>query len=305
MNNNLLVVGGTGFIGSSITEEALKQGYNVTVVSKGHVPSEKQTKRVTYISVDIANKIDLLIELDKNNFNYVVNLAGYVDHSDYFDGGEEVVNVHLDGTLNLISCINKKHLIKYVQIGSSDEYGDNASPQNEAQRESPISPYSFAKTAATHFLQMLYRTEGLPVVVIRPFLVYGPGQNNSRFIPQVIKGCISNKEFPVSKGEQLRDFCYITDFVDAVFLILKNEKTNGNVINIASGNPVMIKDVINKIVLHVGSGIPKFDEIKYRKNENMKLYADITKASVILGWQPKVNLDSGLKKTINWINNFE
>ena len=131
---------------------------------------------------------------------------------------------------------------------------------------------------------MLYRTEGLPIVVIRPFLVYGPGQNNNRFIPQVIKGCISNEEFPVSKGEQLRDFCYITDFVDAVFLILKNEKTNGNVINIASGNPVMIKDIINKIVLHVGFGIPKFDELKYRKNENMKLYADITKARTLLGW---------------------
>jgi nucleoside-diphosphate-sugar epimerase len=304
MNNNLLVVGGTGFIGSSITEEALKQGYNVTVVSKGHVPFEKQTKRVTYISVDITNKNDLLIELDKNNFNYVINLAGYVDHSGYFDGGEEVVNIHLNGTLNLISCINKKHLIKYIQIGSSDEYGNNASPQNEDQRELPISPYSFAKTAVTHFLQMLYRTEGLPIVVIRPFLVYGPGQNNGRFIPQVIKGCISNEEFPVSKGEQLRDFCYIADFVDAVFLILKNEKTNGNVINIASGKPVMIKDIINKIVLHVGFGVPKFDEIKYRKNENMKLYADITKARVMLGWKPKVNLDTGLKKTINWINKF-
>ena len=305
MNNNLLVVGGTGFIGSNITEEALKQGYDVTVVSKRDVPSEKQTKGVTYISVDIANKNDLLIELNKNNFNYVINLAGYVDHSDYFDGGEEIVDVHLNGTLNLISCINKKHLIKYVQIGSSDEYGDNASPQNEEQRELPISPYSFAKTATTHFLQMLYRTEGLPIVIIRPFLVYGPGQNNSRFIPQVIKGCISNEEFPVSKGEQLRDFCYVTDFVDAVFLILKNEKSNGNVINIASGNPVMIRDVINKIVLHVGSGIPKFNEIKYRKNENMKLYADITKARLILGWQPKVNLDSGLMKTINWFNNLE
>ena len=305
MNNNLLVVGGTGFIGSSITEEALKQGYNVTVISKGDVPSEKQKKLVKYISVDISNKKDLLIKLDKNNFNYVINLAGYVDHSDYFDGGEEVVNVHLDGTRNLISCINKKHLIKYVQIGSSDEYGDNASPQNEEQRELPISPYSFAKTAATHFLQMLYRTKELPIVVIRTFLVYGPGQNNSRFIPQVIKGCISNKEFPVSKGEQLRDFCYITDFVDAVFLILKNEKINGKVINIASGNPIMIKDIINKIVLYVGFGMPKFDKIKYRKNENMKLYADITRARVMLGWQPKVNLETGLKKTINWINNFE
>ena len=303
MKNNLLVVGGSGFIGSSITEEALKQGYRVTVASKRNVPLEKQISSVRYISVDIANKNDLLNKLDKNDFNYVVNLARYVDHADFFDGGEEVVKVHLDGTRNLVSCIDKSNLIKYVQVGSSDEYGDNPSPQNEVQREQPISPYSFAKTAVTHFLQMLHRTEGVPIVIVRPFLVYGPGQNNSRFIPQVIKGCISNDEFPVSKGEQLRDFCYITDFVDATFLILKNKETNGKVINIASGDPVMIKEVINKIVKYVGSGIPKFGKVKYRKNENMKLYADITKARVLLGWQPKVNLDSGLKKTINWIIN--
>ena len=113
MNNNLLVVGGTGFIGSSITEEALKQGYNVTVVSKEHIPLEKNTKRVTYIPVDISNKIDLCIALDKKNFNYVINLAGYVDHSDYFDGGDEVVKAHLYGTLNLISCIYKKNEYRY------------------------------------------------------------------------------------------------------------------------------------------------------------------------------------------------
>ena len=131
---------------------------------------------------------------------------------------------------------------------------------------------------------MLYRTEGLPIVVIRPFLVYGPGQNNNRFIPQVIKGCISNEEFPVSKGGNLEIFVISLILLMPFFLILKNEKTNGNVINIASGNPVMIKDIINKIVLHVGFGIPKFDELKYRKNENMKLYADITKARTLLGW---------------------
>lgn len=297
---DLLVVGGTGFIGSHVTDEALRRGFAVTVISRRFVDKEKQKNSVKYIVADIGNKSELAFKLKDKKFEYVINLAGYVDHASYFDGGEDVVYTHLSGTINLINCLDKSQLVKFVQIGSSDEYGNNASPQNEAQRELPISPYSFAKSAVTHFLQMLYRTVGLPIVVIRPFLVYGPGQHPERFIPQVIKGCFSKKEFAVSEGEQFRDFCYITDFVSAVFLTLNNKEANGKILNIASGNPVMIKDIVGRIVFYVGCGSPKFGGVKYRSNENMSLYADITKARVILGWEPKVNLESGLKNTVNW-----
>ena len=300
-NEKLLIVGGTGFIGESIAKEALKCSFNVTIISKNKYPLNKQLKGIRYFSLDITNKVLLLSTLNNVAFNYVINVSGYVDHTNYFNGGNEVLKVHFDGTVNLINCINQSQLRKFIQIGSSDEYGNGVSPQNEDQRELPISPYSFAKTASTQFLQMLHRTEGFPVVIIRPFLVYGPGQNTKRFIPQIITGCINNKEFAVSKGLQLRDFCYITDFVRAIFLTLPNQKINGSIINIASGRPVMIKEVINKIVSLIGSGNPKFGEIAYRNGENMKLYADIRKAKVILGWQPKVNLESGLIKTIKWM----
>ena len=79
-------------------------------------------------------------------------------------------------------------------------------PQCEELREQPISPYSLAKVASTHFLQMLQRTEGFPAVVLRLFLTYGPHQDNRRFLPQIIQACLRDDEFAVSDGHQLRDF---------------------------------------------------------------------------------------------------
>ena len=228
-------------------------------------------------------------------------MGGYIDHANYSNGGSEVFDVHFNGVRNLIDCLNKSKIKGFIQIGSSDEYGNNSAPQIETQREAPISPYSYAKVASTHFLQTLYRTEMFPAVILRPFLVYGPGQSEERFIPQIIKGCTNRQEFPVSKGEQLRDFCFIDDFVQAVFSALDNHSAHGEVINIASGKPISIKKMINTIVAVIGSGQPQFGQIAYRNGENMSLYGDITKAKNILGWKSSVSLEQGLKETIKWV----
>jgi len=145
---------------------------------------------------------------------------------------------------------------------------------------------------------MLYRTERVPIVVLRPFLVYGVGQSNDRFIPQVVQGCLNSNKFPVSFGEQLRDFCYIDDVVSAIFLALVSKNALGEVINISSGIPISIKKVIVLIQSLIESGNPQFGEIPYRNGENMALYGDISKAEKILGWSPSVSLVDGLKKVI-------
>ena len=185
-----------------------------------------------------------------------------------------------------------------MQIGSSDEYGNAPSPQNETMRENPISPYSHAKVAASHFIQMLYRTEGFPGVVLRFFLVYGPGQDDKRFLPQIIKGCLSNTEFKTSEGKQLRDFCYIDDAVNAIVKVAITQEAMGQVVNIASGTPVTIREVIEKVMTFTGGGKPLWGAHKYRKGENMELYADITLARHLLNWVPQTSLDNGLIKTI-------
>lgn len=298
-NNNLLIAGGTGFIGQNVAKQALNKGFKVTIISKNKPSLFNKIDKVEYINVDMNNKKSLFLKLKDRSFNYVINLSGYVDHTSYFNGGNKIFDVHFNGTVNLVESINIKNLKNFIQIGSSDEYGSNISPQKEQMREKPISPYSCAKVASTHFLQMLHKTQKFPVIILRLFLVYGIGQKNNRFIPQVIEGCLKKKSFPVSSGNQIRDFCYIDDVVKAIISSLNNKKSFGEVINIASGNPIKIKHVINNVIKKVGFGKADFGKIKYRDFENMKLYADITKAKKLLNWKPVIKLDQGLDLMIN------
>ncbi len=300
-NDQLLVVGGAGFIGQHVVKKALVQRFNVTVLTKNSCSPADKLDDVSYLSVDISHKESLLAKLENKVFDYVINLGGYIDHANYSNGGDEVYDVHYNGVRNLVDCLDRSKIKGFVQIGSSDEYGNNPAPQSEAQRELPISPYSCAKVVSTYFLQMLYKTENFPAVILRPFLVYGPGQGEERFIPQIIKGCLNNQRFPTSKGEQLRDFCFIGDFIQAIFLSLNNNKAHGEVINIASGKPISIKKMINKITNLVGSGQPQFGLVSYRTGENMSLYGDITKAKSLLDWSPGVGLEQGLEETIEWV----
>jgi nucleoside-diphosphate-sugar epimerase len=234
-------------------------------------------------------------------FEYVVNCGGYIDHTLYFRGGRSVCDTHFRGVLNLAEALDRDVLQAFVNIGSSDEYGNTPAPQVETQREAPISPYSLGKVAATHFLQMLYRTEKFPATVLRLFLSYGPGQDDRRFLPQVIVGCLEDQSFPTSRGEQLRDFCFVEDVADAVMATLVRPTARGEVINIASGQPVSVRQMIETIHQRIGRGKPQFGALDYRPGENMELYADISKARTLLGWEPQVPLGVGLDKTIQWI----
>ena len=137
------------------------------------------------------------------------------------------------------------------------------------------------KVAICHLLQMLHKTENFPAVILRLFLVYGPTQNEKRFLPNLIKNSLNDRIIPTTLGEQVRDFCYVKDVVRAIFLTLENKKAIGNVINIASGNPIKIKEIIKKVVFLVGKGKPSFGAVDYRPNESMSLYANISKAKDI------------------------
>jgi nucleoside-diphosphate-sugar epimerase len=192
-------------------------------------------------------------------------------------------------------------LRSFVNIGSSDEYGRTPAPQVESQREAAISPYSLGKVAATHFLQMLHRTEDFPSTTLRLFLTYGPGQDMRRLLPQVVLGCLEGRAFPTSAGEQLRDFCFVQDTVDAVFATFDRPAARGEVINVASGSPVSVRQMIGTVQRLVGRGTALFGEIAYRPGENMELYADISKARALLDWTPKVALEVGLESVIRSI----
>ena len=300
-SDKILIVGGTGFIGRHLVKRCLKETSNVSILGLAEAYPDAAIKLdIEEICVDFCDKNALKKALAGKSYDYIFNLGGYIGHTPYLKGGRKVIEAHFVGLMNLLDCINIAQVKGFVQIGSSDEYGPARAPQKETMREMPISPYSLAKTAASHFIQMLSNTEGFPGVVLRLFLVYGPSQDDRRFLPQIMNACLKDDEFMISEGKQIRDFCYVGDVVDATIKAVLTPEAKGQIINIASGMPIPIKKMIKSVVELTGGGKPLWGTYPYRTGENMELYADVSLAHNLLGWKASTSLYDGLEKTIFW-----
>lgn len=299
--DTVLVIGGTGFIGRHLTSRCLSYTPHVSILG---FPERDMNPNAKFIQADMTNKDQLKNALSAGHYNYVFNCGGYIDHTPYFKGGRKVIESHYIGLLNLLDCLNRDDLKGFVQVGSSDEYGSSPAPQKETMRELPLSPYSLAKVNASHFVQMISKFEGFPGTVTRFFLVYGPGQDEKRFLPQIIKACLNKESFKSSLGIQHRDFCYIDDIADGMIAAAVSENSKGHIFNIASGKPVKIKEMIETVVKLTGGGEPQWGAHPYRKGENMELYADVSLAKEILDWEPQISLEEGLSRTIAYYKSF-
>ena len=212
---------------------------------------------------------------------------------------------HYLGCKNLTEVLAKNIPIAFVQMGSSIEYGNLNSPQKENNKCNPKlikSIYGKAKLMASMHLIKLFKKKKFPSIVLRLYLAYGPRQDTNRFLPIVIKGCIKNKKFACSTGNQLRDFVHVDDVVNAIIKSLANKKAIGQIINIGSGKPKKIKNIIKNIKKIANGGYPQFGKIKLRKDEILKLYPNITKAKNLIKWKPKISFKKGLKLTIKYYN---
>lgn len=295
---NILVIGGTGFIGYHIVKEAKKRKWNVTSISLNKPKIKRFQKNVKYKFVNTSN-LKVLKRKLKGNYDYVVNAGGYGKHPDFGKTGDHLYNSHFLGLINLIKILSKKRIKKFIQLGSSAEYGNAKAPQREEHICKPNTPYGLAKYSCTNLLINFFKINKFPTVILRLFLVYGPNQEKNRILPQIINSAIKNKKFPVTKGEQYCDFCYIDDVIKAIFKTLKSKKVNGKIINIGSGKPLKIKKIIKIVCKIIGSGKPQFGKIKYKKGTNMKLFPKIEKAKKIIQWTPKTKFLKGLNLTIN------
>jgi len=297
LKKKILISGGTGFIGYHLAKEALRRGFQVSSLSKNTPIKKRYLKKVKYIITDISNKNSINKKI-KENFDYVVNLAGYVDHSNKI----KTYKSHYLGCKNISNFFLKDKIESFIQVGSSMEYGLVKSPQKENFICEPKSVYGRAKFLSTQYLLNLYKKKKFPITIVRLYQVYGPYQDLNRFIPVLINSCKDNIDFPCSHGRQSRDFLYINDLIDAIFLILENPKAKGEIFNIGFGKPFKIKNIIQRILSYYKSGNPQFGKIKLRKEEQMKIYPDIGKARRILNWKPKINFLKGLSKTIQYYN---
>lgn len=297
MKKRILIVGGTGFIGYHLAKKCLKNNFFVTSLSFRKPKKERYLKKVKYIQCDISNKNNLKKNI-KENFDYVVNLGGYVNHNEKV----KTFNSHYKGCKNLADFFKKKNIISFIQIGSSVEYGPIKSPQSETQNCSINklkSTYGKAKFLATKYLLGLFEKEKFPVTILRLYLVYGPNQDPNRLISSVINSCLLKKKFPCSNGNQYRDFLYVDDLVKAITSCFGNSNSIGKIINMGQGKPKKVKDVIKLINSEISAGIPEYGKIKLRKDEIRTLYPDIKRAKKILKWRSKISLKKGIYLTIN------
>jgi len=149
------------------------------------------------------------------------------------------------------------------------------------------------------YLIDLFKKQKFPSTILRLYNTYGSRQDLNRFIPIVISGCTKNKKFPCSIGNQVRDFLHIDDVVDAIIKSLTNKNARGQIINIGSGKPRIIKKIIEYIKKISKGGYPLFGKVKLRRDEILTVYPDINKARNKIGWRPKVSFKKGLKVTID------
>ena len=214
---------------------------------------------------------------------------------------------HFKGCKNLANYFLNTEIKKFVQIGSSIEYGKEKSPQKENNKKfkKTSSVYGSAKLSSTKYLLNLKKKYNFPSVILRLYLIYGPNQDANRIIPITIINSVQNNRFDCSKGKQLRDFLYIDDLINAIIKTLRGRNLVGQIINIGSGKPTSIKKLILNICRLAKGGQPQFGKISLRGDEIDKLYPNITKSIKLLNWKPKISLKNGLKKTIKYFKKLK
>lgn len=301
----ILITGGAGFIGSHLVDFCLRHGAEVGILiyHKKATNRFSSRKEPSLFFGSIVNKKAVQTTIRKFHPEMVFHCAALSDRTRSFKLFQKFYETNVQGTKNLLDALlDEKQLKSFIAFGSMEEYGGNKAPFYENDREQPVSPYSLTKTIANHLILYYARHLGLPATIVRPPVVYGPRQIPSMFIPSLIEACLTKKDFPMTRGEQTRDFLYVGDLASAVWKIAHTPRTIGEIFNIGSGKEKSVKEVANFINALFGNPIKlRFGTIPYRKEENFHMYFNTEKARNVLGWKPQVNLRNGLLKIITSI----
>ena len=271
MSKNIIIFGGTGFIGKHLIKKLKKLKFNVSSVSRNKPTKKSTLKGVKYILCDISNYNQL--KKIKYNYDYVINLSGNIDHKNKLQTNK----IHYLGCKNLSNFFLKKKIKLFIQAGSSLEYGNLKSPHIETKKSKVQSFYASAKLKSTNYLFGLNETNKFPFIVLRLYQVYGPGQKSDRLIPYVINNALKNKNFDCTNGRQLRDFIYIDDLINLFIKILNKKNITHDIYNVGTGKPQRVRDLIKLIIRLIKKGAPNFGKVKMRKEEILNYYANISK----------------------------
>jgi nucleoside-diphosphate-sugar epimerase len=308
---NVLVTGGAGFIGSNLTEELLKKGHVVRVLD------DFSTGKRENLIFDVKYPSLKVIEGDIRDLHTcqkAVEGMEYVFHQGALPSVQRSVEdpetsnaVNVGGTLNILLAARGKGVKRVIYASSSSVYGDTPTlPKHEEMPTNPLSPYALQKYVGEHYCRLFYQLYGLETISLRYFNIFGPKQDpNSLYsavIPKFIDALVQDRP-PVifGDGEQSRDFTYIENVVQANLLAMSAEHLHGEAINIACGKRISLNQLLNVLKEILGSKIfPLYQES--RKGDVKHSLADIRKGKEIVGYEPTVGVEIGLKKTADFFS---
>jgi len=300
----ILVTGGAGFVGSHIVDALIKKGFKVVIIDNLSTGKKKNiNSKAKFYKLDIRSK-KIRDVFKKEKFDYVFHLAAQMDVRKSVADPLYDADVNIIGSLNLIHNSAQCKVKKFVFTSSGGVvYGDTKHlPTTEKEDTNPISPYGVSKLSIEKYLFYFHKEFSLPYVCLRPANIYGPRQRSDGeagvvaiFINKILKG-----EQPIINGDgkNTRDYVYVGDVVKANLLALK-PRAHG-AYNIGTGKETTVNQILDKIAGAFAQPVKKVRG-PAKPGEQRRSCLDYNKIKKELGWQPKVDLDAGLKKTVEWM----
>jgi CDP-glucose 4,6-dehydratase len=308
-DKNILVTGGTGFVGSHLVEELTRQKANVITTFQTLNPSsyffvKKLNSRTAMVNLDINNFEKVFDVVTKLNIDYIFHLAAQPLVEVAFYNPKQTLYSNILGTINICESSRLFPKVKAVIIASSDKAYGKLHKQKYLETD-PIKgdhPYEVSKSAADLIAYSYFKTYNLPIVITRFGNIYGEGDlNYSRIVPGIMKSLINNTKLEVrSNGNYVRDYLYVKDVIEGYLLLIKNiDRIKGEAFNFGSNESLSVIEIINQIQKILGKKI-SYKILDIAKNEIPYQSLDYSKIKKSVGWQPKYNL----KKTVESIFNY-
>ncbi|MCK5188178.1 MAG: SDR family NAD(P)-dependent oxidoreductase [Deltaproteobacteria bacterium] len=307
----VLVTGAEGFIGSHLTERLVALGAEVKALvmynsfnTWGWIdtfrPGEKNKLHI--ICADI-READLLKSTLKD-IDIVFHLAALIAIPYSYASPSSYIKTNIEGTLNLLQAARDHGVEKFLHTSTSEVYGTALyTPIDEKHSLQGQSPYSASKIGADMIAESFHRSFDLPVTTVRPFNTYGPRQSLRAIIPTMILQMLNSNKIRLGSLQPIRDFTYVSDTVEGFIKAAETDEIDGEVINIGSANGISIGKLAEKLMKMMNKKITIESEekrVRPSKSEVNQLICNNNKAKELIDWQPKMSLDEGLEKTINW-----
>lgn len=294
----MLVTGATGFLGTHVTAGLLREGAVVQAIRTSGVRVPRMPlPPATWLNADIVNPQDVSAAVRQANPDIVIHLAAYGASSVERDV-RRIFDVNVRGTWNLLRALPPS--LRFVMTGTGAEYGHTKGPAHEEMVCHPASAYAATKHAAVALARADARETGRPVIVLRPYGPFGPGDDPVRVVPATIAGLLDGQDVALGDGTQVRDFSYIDDHVEAfVRAAVTRDLPRGAVFNIGSGHGVTIRFALERLATIVnGSGRLVFGARQPRSDDLQEMVADVTAARRELGFEVKTSFDEGIARTV-------